>query len=94
MAKTDNLTDFLADIADGIRAKKGTTDKINPQNFRAEIESIQGGAADSPLPIEVSTEAEMTALLGTAEIGSVYKYVGESGTYENGALYIVEAVSE
>jgi hypothetical protein len=43
---------------------------------------------------EVSTEAEMTALLGTAEVGSVYKYVGATGTYENGGLYIVEAVSE
>jgi hypothetical protein len=45
---------------------------------------------DSPLPIEVSTEAEMTALLNTAEVGSIYKYVGTSGTYESGALYVVE----
>lgn len=46
--------------------------------------------ADSPLPIQIATEAEMTALLETAEVGSVYKYTGESGTYENGALYVVE----
>lgn len=45
---------------------------------------------DSPLPIEISTEAEMTALLKTAEVGSVYKYTGTTGTYENGALYVVE----
>ena len=43
MAKTDNLTDYLTDLADGIRAKKGTTDPINPQDFRKEIESISGG---------------------------------------------------
>ena len=44
MAKTDNLTDFLTDIADGIRKKKGTTAKIPAQNFRTEIESISGGS--------------------------------------------------
>lgn len=43
MAKNDNLTDYLTDLADGIRAKKGTTDPINPQDFRKEIESISGG---------------------------------------------------
>lgn len=46
---------------------------------------------ESELPTEVSTEAEMTALLETAEVGSVYKYTGETtDTYENGALYVVE----
>lgn len=42
-------------------------------------------------PPEISTEAEMTALLDTAPIGSIYKYTGESGTYENGAYYVVES---
>lgn len=40
MAKTDNLTDFLTSVADAIRAKKGTSDLINPQNFDSEIASI------------------------------------------------------
>lgn len=44
MSKQNNLKDFLTDLADEIRAKKGTTGKINPQNFRAEIESIQVGS--------------------------------------------------
>lgn len=47
-------------------------------------------AEDTALPIEVSTEAEMTALLESGEIGGVYKYTGETGTYENGALYVLE----
>ena len=46
MAKNDNLTDFMVDLADGIRAKKGTTEPINPQDFRKEIESISGGESD------------------------------------------------
>ena len=41
MAKNDNLTDFLTDVADAIREKKGTTDKINPQEFSNEIASIK-----------------------------------------------------
>ena len=43
MAKNDNLKDFLTDVADAIREKKGTTDLINPQDFAAEIASIQSG---------------------------------------------------
>lgn len=41
MAKTDNLTDFLTDVADSIRAKKGTSGLIDPQDFSDEIASIQ-----------------------------------------------------
>lgn len=40
MAKNNNLTDFLTDVADAIRAKKGTSDLINPQDFSSEISSI------------------------------------------------------
>jgi hypothetical protein len=48
MAKNDNLTDLLTDIADAIRAKKGTTNKINPQNFSSEIASISTSGVDKP----------------------------------------------
>ena len=47
MAKTDNLTDFLTDIADAIRDKKGTTGAINPQDFSSEIASIESGGGGS-----------------------------------------------
>lgn len=48
---------------------------------------------DSALPHAVLTDGEMTALLESGEVGGVYKFVGESTTYENGALYVLE-VSE
>ena len=43
MAKTNNLTDFLTDLANGIRkaetgSESGT--KINPQNFRSRVEGL------------------------------------------------------
>lgn len=47
MAKNNNLTDFLLDLANAIRRKKGTTAKINPQNFSDEVESIQTGSDTS-----------------------------------------------
>lgn len=40
MAKNDNLTDFLTGIADAIRSRKSSTDKISPQSFASEIASI------------------------------------------------------
>lgn len=49
MAKNNNLKDFLTDVANAIRTKKGTTALINPQNFSSEIASIEsgGGSADN-----------------------------------------------
>ena len=42
MAKNNNLTDLLKSVADAIRAKKGTTDLINPQEFDTEILNLSG----------------------------------------------------
>ena len=41
MSKENNLTDFLTDLADGIRAKKGTADPIPPQSFEDEIRNLR-----------------------------------------------------
>lgn len=62
MSKQNNLTDFLTDVADAIRSKKGTTDLINPQNFSAEIAALSGG-------LEV---IEMTETTATIEPNKVY----------------------
>lgn len=42
MGKNNNLNDFLTDIADAIRTKKGTEDPINAQDFATEISTISG----------------------------------------------------
>ena len=42
MAKTDNLSDFLTDVANSIRTKTGTTEQINAQDFSNKILSIKG----------------------------------------------------
>ena len=89
---TDSTKD--ADVARKIAAKQDALDWVTDADIDAMFAGTYEGsenyeAVDSPLPIVVLTEADMTALLETAEVGSVYKYAGESGTYENGALYIV-----
>ena len=43
MARTNSLGNFLTDVADAIRKKKGTTDTILASNFDTEIASIEGG---------------------------------------------------
>lgn len=45
MAKNNNLGDFLTDIANAIRAKKGISGSINAQDFASEIGSISGGGS-------------------------------------------------
>ena len=43
MARTNTLGNFLTDVADAIREKKGTTDTILASNFDTEIASIESG---------------------------------------------------
>lgn len=43
MADTSNLSNYLKDVADAIRAKKGTADAIPAANFDTEIASIPIG---------------------------------------------------
>ena len=43
MARTDNLTNFLTDVADAIREKKGTEETIKASDFDTEIENLPSG---------------------------------------------------
>lgn len=77
-----------------LEAGQTATLQCNGKKMVSDVIVTTPEITDSPSPIEIPTEAEMTALLETAEIGSVYKYTGETtDTYENGALYIVEAAT-
>lgn len=46
MARTDNLTNYLTDVADAIREKKGTTDVIPANTFDEEIKNLPSGGGD------------------------------------------------
>lgn len=57
MADTNNLTNFLTDIANAIRTKKETTEQIPAENFDQEILSIETG----PITTEEYDQALETA---------------------------------
>ena len=61
------------------------------------VSNLSGGIQRSPLPIEVSTEDEMTVILASAteaDIGAIYKYTGTTGKYTSGSLYIITEEAE
>ena len=53
MGKDNNLHDYLSDLADAIREKKGTTEPINAQSFAEEIRGIE---TDSPFAVDFGEE--------------------------------------
>ena len=81
MSKKVNLHDFMRDLADGIRAKEGTTDLINPQDFRNHIDNLK-------VPTGDSAETTLNALIdGTlTEIESDVESVGSYAFYSRAAL--------
>ena len=86
MSKNNNLTDFLLDIADEIRDKKGTSDKINPQDFRSEIDSLysdleaeQFGQCFTPVPYIVKKSDGTTSYVSSnPNLGFVTEETEES----------------
>lgn len=73
MARTDNLTNFLTDIADSIREKKGTTEVIKASEFDTEIASIESsGGGEEPTKGIVFTDYDTNGIPTTIKlIGNV-----------------------
>lgn len=74
MATADKLKSYVTDIANAIRAKEGSTEKINPQDFVQRIENLQvgGGASESSIEyLDVSgiEESNKTVLCGFGYLG-------------------------
>lgn len=81
MAKTDNLTDFLTDLANTIRTKKGTSGTINAQNFSSEIASISSGTDVSDTTAtagDVLSGKDFYLANGTKTSGSITTYSGST----------------
>ena len=87
---TKTTITYKGEVIASLSSGQTATLPCSGKKMVSDLEVIASQAADSPLPIEVATEDEMNALLETAEVGAVYKYTGTTGTYENGALYVVE----
>ena len=68
MARTDTLGNFLTDVADAIREKKGTTDTILASNFDTEIASIESG-------VDINEYLSDTITKGTSSSGGWLKTI-------------------
>lgn len=68
MAKTDNLTDFLTGVAGAIRTKKGTTAKIDPQDFESEIGSIDTAKPEQTKTLTVTENGTQTVKPDTGKV--------------------------
>ena len=66
------LNSFLTSIADAIRSKKGTTDKINASNFASEIESIESGSGGGSATVTVPGEWQGTTVPNSGYVDKVY----------------------
>lgn len=85
MAKNNNLTDFLTDVANAIRTKKGTTGTINPQNFSSEIASISTGVdtSDATATADDILLGKTAYAKGEKLTGTIETYAGEGGETVN-----------
>ena len=92
MAKNNNLTDFLTDTANAIRTKKGTTGKINPQDFSSEIASIQTGVdtSDATATADDILLGKTAYAKGEKLTGTIETYAGEGGETVNKLAALVD----
>ena len=81
MSKTDNLHDFLTDIADAVRSKTGKTEPINAQNLSSEIRGIESGEIT-----EVYTFAETMVSYGSG-VASVKRIDVQEGVTTIGGWF-------
>lgn len=64
MARIDNLTNFLTDVANAIRGKKGTTGEIPASSFDTEIASITTSTTED-LSAELTEQTNLLTQQGT-----------------------------
>lgn len=86
MARTDNLNNFLTDVAEAIREKKGTTETINASSFDEEIKNLPSGGGE-PVTKGVAINSHDSdgyptdiSVVGMTEIPSYFFYYSMHNT--------------
>ena len=73
----ENIVELLTDVADAIREKKGTTDKINAQNFAEEIRNLPSGG-EVAMMADVSGSVLIGNQVESIVIGKAITKLGEN----------------
>lgn len=81
MAKTDNLNDFMTDLADSIREATGETESINAQSFSTRITGLGTGKQDKLVSGENIKTINGESILGSGDIEIRGGSGGGSGAY-------------
>lgn len=99
MARTDTLDNFLTDVANSIRTKKGTTNSIPASNFDTEIESIETGGGSEPISEDYITDGLISWWEGEDDVDKnghwnsrvgtdyIYQYSVATGTNTTNKFY-------
>lgn len=103
MARIDTLNNFLTDVANAIRDKKGTTDNIPASNFDTEIASIETSGGDEEFEPVVSfsnynssgypTKAKINRLnVDDSVPGYLLNTPTQTSTYNHSILYYLKNI--
>lgn len=107
MAKSDNLTDFIVDIADAIRYTTNTASEIHPQNFSNLIRGLKAGILEVDLISDTTLYGEELATMNAKKVclaraidhtiidgESVYKMIQQKNTANNSYIDILMYTEE
>lgn len=97
--QSTELTNEIESLVDNLKVENPQEKTITPSTNAQVITPDEGytclskvtvEGVESTNPVEISTEAEMDALLTADNVGKIYKFVGNNGKYITNAIYIVE----
>ena len=78
MARVNNLSNFLTDVASAIKTKKGTIDKIPAANFDTEIASITTGVMTKEEYDRCENICDV--ITGNSQLYTKVEYIESTGT--------------
>ena len=96
MARTDNLTNFLTDIATAIRNKGGTSEQIQASDFDTAISNLPSGGGSSQFEEDFKTwiESNKTSSSSILPIPSNITSIGDYTFYDLSNLSLTSLSNE